>query len=89
MVKIDPYKTKERYLAWKEKTKDEIPEINKLNSDIIKEYLQDMENGINVSNLVKKGSRSFIRLNVLRQRIVFIAKEFEKRFGLKVMTGVS
>jgi hypothetical protein len=70
MVKIDPYKHKEKYLAWKEKTKLEIPGMSKTNFDLMKAYLQDMENGMNVSSFNKKGSRSYIRLNVLRQRLM-------------------
>lgn len=68
MAKIDPYKNKEKYLNWKEKTHSAIPEINKSNSDIIKAYLLDMEQGLNVSCTSKRGSRSYIRLNVLRQK---------------------
>ncbi|MCX6748779.1 MAG: hypothetical protein NT076_04180 [Candidatus Pacearchaeota archaeon] len=41
-MKIDPYKHKERYLKWKERTQSQIPEISKENSDLIKEYLRDI-----------------------------------------------
>ena len=88
-MKIDPYKHKEKYSKWKEKTQSQIPQITKANSEIIKQYLQDMEQGLNVSVSSKKGSRSYIRLNVLRQRIVFLAKEFEKRFSLESITQIS
>ncbi|MFZ5954852.1 MAG: hypothetical protein ACOYT4_00335 [Nanoarchaeota archaeon] len=89
MSKIDPHKNKEKYLTWKNKTESGIPEISKLNSDLIKEYLSDMESGMNVSTSSKKGARSFVRLNVLRQRMTFMAKEFEKRFNLKIITEVN
>ncbi|MBR9704632.1 phage integrase family protein [Candidatus Pacearchaeota archaeon] len=79
-MKIDPYKHKERYIKWKEKTKYGIKDISIKNSDIIKKYLLDMENGINISSTSKKGSRSFTRLNNLIQRMVFLSKEFEKRY---------
>ena len=88
-MKIDPYKHEEKYLQWKEKTQSQIPEITKANSDIIKQYLQDMEQGLNVSVSSKKGSRSFIRLNVLRQRLTFLAKQFEARFGLDSILNIS
>jgi len=88
-MKIDPYKHEEKYLQWKEKTQSAIPEITKANSDIIKQYLQDMEQGLNVSVSSKKGSRSFIRLNVLRQRLTFLAKQFEARFGLDSILNIS
>ena len=79
MEKIDPYKHKEKYEAWKEKVKNGIPGISKVNSDIILQYLSDMEMGLNVSNSNKKGSRSYSRLNSLKLRMIFLAKGFEKR----------
>lgn len=78
-MKIDPYKNKESYLKWKEKTKDGIPEISKENSEILLKYLFDMQNGLNVSKASKKGPRSYTRLNNLRQRLVFLAKKIESR----------
>jgi len=42
-MKLDPYKHKERYLKWKEKTQSGIPEISEFNSDLIKAYLNDIE----------------------------------------------
>ena len=50
MAKIDPHKHKERYLNWKEKTSDGIPDVSKVNSDIIKQFLKDMEMGLNIAN---------------------------------------
>lgn len=87
-MKIDPYKNKEKYLNWKNQTQSAIPEITKANSDLIKQYLQDMEQGINVASSTKRGSRSYIRLNVLRQRMVFMARQFEKRFNLNLITEI-
>lgn len=74
-MKIDPYKHKEKYLAWKERAKDGIPEINKENSELIMHYLEDMEKGINVASESVKGSRSFIRLNTLKDKLIFFAKQ--------------
>lgn len=45
-MKIDPYKHKERYENWKEKTKLGIPNISKIDSSLILQYLNDMENGL-------------------------------------------
>jgi hypothetical protein len=42
-MKIDPYKHKEKFLTWKEKVKNGIPDISKQNSDIIRQYISDME----------------------------------------------
>ena len=83
MNKIDPYKNEQRYKIWKEKADAKgIQGISKKNSDIILKYLFDMENGLNVSISSKKGVRSYPRLNNLKQRLVFLSKEFEKREGI-------
>lgn len=79
-MKIDIFKHKERYLKWKKKYEDsDIDAISKENSVIIKKYIFDMEKGINISVTSAKGSRSYTRLNNLKQRLIFLAKEFEKR----------
>ncbi len=89
MEKIDPHKSKEKYLSWKTKTELAIPEISKENSDLIKEYLRDMENGINIASSSKKGSRSYSRLNTLRQRLVFLSKGFKVGFNLNIITSIN
>jgi len=89
MDKIDPYRIKEKYFKWKEKTESGIPGISKFNSDLIKQYLQDMENGMNVSSATRRGGRSYVRLNVLRQKMVFMAKELEKRLMIQKLTDVT
>jgi len=85
-MKIGPYKHKERYISWKEKCKDRIPEISEKNSEIILRYLNDMELGLNVSATNQKGSRSFIRLNTLKTRLIFLIRQLEKRYGLIDLT---
>ena len=82
-MKIDPYKHKERYLKWRECIKGTIPDISKENSDLILSYITDMENGLNISRGSKKGSRSYPRLNNLKQRMIFLSKEFESRLQVK------
>lgn len=79
-MKIDPHKNKERWLEWKKKTNQNLPELTKSNSDAILQYLSDMENGLNVAVSNRKGPRSYIRLNVLKTRMIFLAREFEERF---------
>jgi len=89
-MKIDPYKNKERYFNWKEKvTKIGIQKISRENSDIIIKYLNDMEFGLNVSLVSKKGSRSYIRLNTLKQRLVFMFKQFEERYNVVDITKIT
>ncbi len=85
-MKIDPYQHKERYLAWKQSLNGrQIPRLSKENSDIILSYLEDMENGLNVASGSKKGSRSFIRLNTLKTRLIFLSNKFQERYGVSIL----
>ena len=87
-MKRDPYRHRERYLNWKKSIEDGIPGISQNNSDLTKRYLHDMENGINVSLSNRKGARSYIRLNTLREKMIFFSTNFEKRFGVKDITKI-
>ena len=58
MVKIDSYKYEERWNRWEVNTANGIPDISKNNSEIIKQYLHDMEHGLNVLVKSVKGGRS-------------------------------
>ncbi len=78
MTKIDPYKHEERYLEWKKRASEGISNISKENSDLILRYLNDMEKGLNVASESVKGSRSFIRLNTLKDRLIFFSKKSKK-----------
>lgn len=88
-VRIDPYKHKEKYLAWQENTGNRIPDISARNSQLILNYLYDMEHGLNIAKGSKKGARSYNRLNNIRQRLVFIAKKFEDLYKLDDITEIS
>ncbi len=88
-MKIDPYKHKERYLAWKEKVKEGIPNISKTNSLLIIRYVTDMENGVNISLSSVKGARSYIRLNTIRERMIFFAKRFKEHYNLDEITKIN
>ncbi|MCK5149416.1 hypothetical protein KAJ87_00630 [Candidatus Pacearchaeota archaeon] len=70
-MKIDPYKHKEKYLKWKDSLNGKISGISEKNSKIFLEYMFDMEQGLNVASGSRKGARSYIRLNNLKQRILF------------------
>ena len=74
-MKIDPYKHKERYMKWKNSLKDINLGISEKNSKIFLEYMLDMEQGLNVASGSRKGARSYIRLNTLREKVVFFAHE--------------
>jgi len=88
-MKIDPYKHKERYLAWKERIKESIPGVSAQNSEIIIQYLNDMERGLNVASVSVKGGRSYLRLNSLREKLITFSKRFEQIYNLKKVTDVS
>jgi integrase len=82
-VKKDIYNNKRKYLAWKNEVNEfGIDGITKANSDIIRKFISDMEEGRNVAKASKKGGRSYTRLNTLRIRLIFVAKTLEKR-GVK------
>jgi len=87
-MKIDPYKHKERYLKWKEKVTDGIPDISKENSEIILKYLNDMEIGVNISSVSVKGSRGYNRLNTLKDKLIFFSKKFNTSFNLGCITEI-
>ncbi len=88
-MKIDPHKHKEKYFAWKERTKGKIPEISQVNSGLIIHYLEDMEKGLNIAKSSVKGSRSYPRLNNLKQRMIFLIKIFEKSYKIEDITKIT
>jgi hypothetical protein len=88
-MKIDPYKHKEKYLKWKEKISEGIPEISKINSDLVIQYINDMEKGINIAKGSIKGSRSYPRLNNLRQRMIFLIRIFEQSYKLENISKIN
>ncbi|MFA5061415.1 MAG: hypothetical protein WC494_03825 [Candidatus Pacearchaeota archaeon] len=86
MSKIDPYKHKEKYFNWKERVIAKgVPGISKANSDTVIKYVTDMESGLNVSIVSQKGARSYTRLNNLRQRLLFLSKQFETHLKIEDM----
>ncbi|MFH0808556.1 MAG: tyrosine-type recombinase/integrase [archaeon] len=91
MTKIDPYNHKGKWLRWKSKVQrlGAIPDISRQNSDIILRYLKDMELGINISLGSHKGARSFVRLNNIKQRLIFLSKQFKDIFGSDNLTELT
>jgi hypothetical protein len=82
-MKIDPYRHEERFLKWKgEVTKNGISGVSKFNLDLMLRYLNDMEHGLNVSSKSTKGSRSYIRLNTIREKMLFFSKKFKEVYNL-------
>ncbi len=86
---IDPYKSERLYLKWKgEFEGKDLPEISKANSDLIRQFLSDMERGLNIALGSKKGSRGYGRLRALKAKLVFFSKHFKDQFGLNDLTRV-
>lgn len=78
MQSKDLYNDKTLYENWKERVKEEGEEgISKNNSDILIDYINDMEIGVNVGKGTKKGGRSPRRLNTIRQKIKQIMRFLE------------
>ena len=88
-MKIDPYNHEQRYKKWKAQVLiSGIQNISKQNSDLILQYLEDMGNGINISSSNKKGARSYIRLNTLREKMGFFSRRFKEIFDLDNLTQI-
>ena len=87
-MKIDPYNHKEKYLSWKENINGKLPGVSEKNSEVILRYIFDMEQGINISTGSKKGARSHIRLNTLKEKMPFFAKKFKEYLNLDEITRI-
>ena len=77
MLKRDPYNHKAHWQKWKQENLTGIKGISLHNSDLILAYLTDMEMGMNVSPIARKGERSCCRLNTLKSRLLFFARQFK------------
>lgn len=76
----DIYNNEKKYKYWLEEvSKYGIDGVSKKNSELIVNYVKDMEEGKNIAKGSKKGARSFVRLNSIRIRLVFLAKLLENR----------
>lgn len=87
--KKDPYNNKENYLAWKKRAQKGIVGISEQNRVHLLKYLEDMEIGINVGNATKKGARSFIHLNSLKDRLISLMKKAKETYGLEVIIEIN
>jgi len=88
-MKIDPYNHKEKYKAWRERVSGGIHGLSKQNSDLILAYLADMERGANIAAGSVKGSRSYNRLNCLRDKMHFFANQFYNKFEINSIIEIS
>jgi len=90
-MKIDPYNHEGSLTRWKDKVRElgGIPDTSRQNSEIILNYLRDMELGLNTSFSSKKGARSFTRLNTVRQRMTFLARKFREILNVDDMAKLT
>ena len=79
MLKRDPYNQDALWGQWKQKNLNRIDGIARGNSDLILEFLNDMEIGKNVSPVARKGARSCGRLLGLKSRLLFFTKQFNDK----------
>ena len=67
----------------------DVPDVIKVNSDLLLKYIEDMEHGLNVSMSSTKGGRGYPRLNTLREKIRYFAMKFDEIFGVKDLTKIT
>ena len=77
-MKKDPYNHKKRFENWIVTVAmvKKIDGLNEIHSKLLLSFINDFKVGLNVSTRSKKGGRSFIRLNTIRQRLTFIINKF-------------
>jgi integrase len=80
-MKKDLYNDKRRFKKWLAKTEKNrcIKGLNRVHSKFILNFIKDFMIGINVAKTSKKGERSIIRLNKLKQKVIFLLRLVEKR----------
>ncbi len=85
-MKKDLYNTKERYHKYKEKLINGEFDLSSQNRKFLLQYLEDMENGINISTMNRKGSRSYSRLYSLKNRLMLLMDKFNDIFEINDIT---
>ena len=85
MEKIDPYNSLEKLERWKEQ---KINSLSVTNLKYLREYIADMENGVNVASS-HKGVRSPVRLISLASRMKKIMELAQEKYGLKDITKIT
>lgn len=78
---VDPHNHKRRYKNWRAKSLGHLFESD---VELIQQYVTDMEEGINTAK-VKKGARSYSRLNALRSRIPLFAAWVRKVYNKRMV----
>jgi len=84
MEKFDPYDSRKRLESWK---KSEIKKVSEKNAKLIRQYVHDMEMGIN-TNGSKKGPRSPIKILSAARQITRIIELIEEKCNVLDVTKV-
>ena len=88
-MKIDPYKHKESYFEWKKGAQNGIQGLCVADSQLIVQYLQDLEIGVNVGGSARKGPRSFIHLDSLKAKLLPIIRKTRDLYGFESITQIT
>ena len=79
-MKVDVFKLEQRYKNWKDEAlAGGVPSLTCENSDILVQYVLDMEAGRNVARGSKKGGRGYAQLVNLQQRLKQVLQLLQKR----------
>jgi site-specific recombinase XerD len=79
MVKADLYNHEKRFQNWKANISHGENGLTKPNSDLLIQYILDMEQGVNINLRSKKGGRSPHRLNNVRQKLSKVFRMLQER----------
>ncbi|MBU1975419.1 MAG: site-specific integrase [Nanoarchaeota archaeon] len=80
-MNIDPHNHEQAYKNWKAGGA-KLDGIQTENAVLLRQYLNDMEIGANVSPVTKKGSRSYGRLRNLKSKLLSLTLVFEKELHI-------
>ena len=87
--KKDPYRNKERFAQKRRRIENGVEGVSEQNLSLMIRYLDDMECGLNIATGSKKGSRSYIRLNVITERMIGLSKMFKKFYDIDCITDIT
>ena len=83
-MKLDPYKHKQRWTNWEKKR--DYKGLSKANSELVAQYLADMKLGMNT---LRRKPLSDIRLNSIRQRIIWLLGMMQNIFQKESITDIA
>jgi len=87
-LKFDPHKSEITYKKWRYAKGAPFDGVSLKNRNFLIQYLDDMELGINVSPISKKGPRSYIRLKNQKSKIHSWAIILEQEIGITYIPDV-